>query len=69
MTAETTTERGTSARDGVASQGIEIVNPTVRAFKREATEDPEGFWARAAQRLPWFKPWERVLDWTPPTFR
>jgi acetyl-CoA synthetase len=41
----------------------------VRAWKREATEDPEGFWGRAAEALPWFRKWERVLDWQPPTFR
>jgi acetyl-CoA synthetase len=41
----------------------------VRAWKREATEDPEGFWGRAAEAVPWFRKWERVLDWEPPTFR
>ena len=41
----------------------------VRAWRREATEDPEGFWGRAAEQVPWFKKWERVLDWQPPTFR
>jgi acetyl-CoA synthetase len=48
---------------------MELINPTVRAFKREATEHPEDFWGRAAERLPWFKKWEQVLDWQPPTFR
>ena len=41
----------------------------VAAWKREATEDPEGFWGRAAEALPWFRKWERVLEWEPPTFR
>src|SRR5438874_13364870 len=41
----------------------------VRAWRREATEDPEGFWGRAAEQVPWFRKWERVLDWEPPTFR
>src|SRR5438128_256702 len=41
----------------------------VRAWQREATADPEGFWARAAQQLPWFRTWDRVFEWTPPTFR
>ncbi|MEK6226229.1 MAG: acetate--CoA ligase [Chloroflexota bacterium] len=41
----------------------------VRAWRREATEDPEGFWGRAAEQVPWFKKWDRVLDWQPPTFR
>src|SRR5919108_304862 len=33
----------------------------VRAWQREAAADPEGFWARAAHQLPWFRPWERVI--------
>jgi acetyl-CoA synthetase len=45
------------------------LNPKVAAWKREATEDPEGFWGRAAEALPWFRKWERVLEWEPPTFR
>jgi acetyl-CoA synthetase len=45
------------------------IHPAVRAFKRDATEDPDGFWGRAADALPWFRKWERVLDWQPPTFR
>jgi len=45
------------------------LNPKVAAWKRAATEDPDGFWGRAAEELPWFRRWERVLDWEPPTFR
>jgi acetyl-CoA synthetase len=45
------------------------LHPKVVAWKREATEDPEGFWGRAAEALPWFRKWERVLEWEPPTFR
>ena len=45
------------------------LHPKVAAWKREATEDPEGFWGRAAEALPWFRKWERVLEWEPPTFR
>src|ERR687883_613547 len=41
----------------------------VRVWQREAAADPEGFWARAAHQLPWFRPWARVLEWDPPTFR
>lgn len=33
---------------------------------QEAKKDFEGFWARAAQGLHWFKSWEKVLEWTPP---
>ena len=33
---------------------------------KEAKEDPEGFWAKIAQELHWFKPWDRVLEWKLP---
>jgi acetyl-CoA synthetase len=45
------------------------LDPKVVAWKRAATADPERFWGEAAEALPWFKKWERVLDWEPPTFR
>jgi len=41
----------------------------VTAWRKEATDDPEGFWGRAAEDLRWSKKWDRVLDWEPPTFR
>ncbi|HEY8860639.1 MAG TPA: acetate--CoA ligase [Candidatus Limnocylindria bacterium] len=42
---------------------------TVTAWRKEATDDPDGFWGRAALELRWSKKWDRVLDWQPPTFR
>ncbi|MGD0134461.1 MAG: AMP-binding protein, partial [Bryobacteraceae bacterium] len=33
---------------------------------QEAKDDPEGFWAKIAQELHWFKPWDRVLEWKLP---
>jgi acetyl-CoA synthetase len=33
---------------------------------KEAKDDPEAFWAKIAQELHWFKPWDRVLEWKPP---
>ena len=33
---------------------------------REAKNDPEGFWAKIARELHWFKPWDRVLEWKLP---
>ena len=47
---------------------FDLVNPIVRRWQRDAEADPEGFWAAAAQELPWFKPWDRVFEWQPPTF-
>ncbi|HEY3248753.1 MAG TPA: AMP-binding protein, partial [bacterium] len=32
----------------------------------EADADPEGFWARAASELHWFRRWDRVLEWKLP---
>jgi acetyl-CoA synthetase len=37
-------------------------------YKRSAA-DPEGFWAEMAGRLDWSRPWDRVLEWTPPHAR
>ena len=48
---------------------MEVINPMVRRLCQEATEDPERFWGEAAQQLPWFRPWDRVLEWEYPTFR
>jgi len=35
-------------------------------LRREASADPEGFWARMAEELQWFKRWDKVLNWNPP---
>ncbi len=32
----------------------------------EADADIEGWWARWASELDWDRPWDRVLEWTPP---
>ena len=45
------------------------LHPAVDAWTGEAAADPEGFWGRAAEGLPWLRPWDRVFEWTPPTFR
>ena len=31
-----------------------------------AAIDPQQFWAREAQELTWSRPWDHVLEWTPP---
>jgi acetyl-CoA synthetase len=31
-----------------------------------AARDREGFWAAMAERLTWFKKWDKVLEWNPP---
>ena len=35
-------------------------------LRAEASADPEGFWARMAEELHWFKKWDTVLKWDPP---
>src|SRR5574340_1092292 len=32
-------------------------------------QDPDGFWADVARELEWFRPWDKVFEWTYPTFR
>src|SRR5262245_56882423 len=48
---------------------MSAVTPRIRQFIHEGLEDPEGFWARAAGTLPWFRTWDRVFEWTFPMFR
>src|SRR5215204_721863 len=51
--------------------GMDMIglSPVVKRWKLRGTENPDGLWAEAADQLPWFAPWERVFEWTPPTFR
>jgi acetyl-CoA synthetase len=48
---------------------VSIVNPVVQRWIEDGRRDPEAFWARAAADIPWFKTWDRVFEWTFPTFR
>src|SRR5437762_4867586 len=48
---------------------IQPVNPIVRRWRQDATENPDEFWARAAEQLPWFRKWDRVFEWEYPTLR
>ena len=32
----------------------------------KVARDPEKFWAEQARELEWIKPWDKVLEWTPP---
>ena len=36
------------------------------ALYKESVEQPEKFWARAAEELHWFKKWDTVLEWNAP---
>ena len=48
---------------------MQLMNPTVEKWVNDAKLDPEGFWGRAAEQLPWFRKWDRILDWNRPTFQ
>jgi acetyl-CoA synthetase len=48
---------------------MQTVSPVVRALKQDASDDPDRFWGAAAEQLPWFRRWDTVFDWQPPTFR
>jgi acetyl-CoA synthetase len=36
------------------------------SLHRRGAEDPERFWADQAGEIEWFKPWGKVMEWTPP---
>ena len=36
------------------------------AVYEDARRDPEGFWAKEAERLDWFEKWNKVLEWNAP---
>ena len=48
---------------------MDLVNPVIQRWRREASDDPERFWDKAARELHWFRTWDRVLDLDPPSFR
>ncbi|MGE5460310.1 MAG: acetate--CoA ligase [Solirubrobacterales bacterium] len=40
-----------------------------RGVYERADADFEGFWAEQAEGLSWFKKWDTVMNWTPPTVK
>jgi acetyl-CoA synthetase len=48
---------------------VNHASPTVTRWIEDGLRDPEGFWERAAQELPWFRTWDRVYEADLPTFR
>ncbi|MBF2759293.1 MAG: acetate--CoA ligase [Ectothiorhodospiraceae bacterium AqS1] len=47
------------------AQDALIDRESYQAMYRESLEDPEGFWARMADKhLDWFKKWDRVSNWS-----
>ncbi|MGH9786743.1 MAG: AMP-binding protein, partial [Terriglobia bacterium] len=48
---------------------VEVIPPQVRRMIEEARSDRDAFWSRAAEKLPWFRKWDRVFERRYPTFR
>ena len=48
---------------------VEVIHPSVKRAMLEAKADPDKYWAAQAEKLPWFRKWDQVFSWTPPTFR
>jgi len=48
---------------------LEVLHPQVRRLLEEARADRDGFWGRAAAKLPWFRKWDRVFERRHPSFR
>ncbi len=46
-----------------------LVTPVVQRWLDEGRRDPDALWARAADEAAWFRKWDRVFEWDPPTFR
>jgi len=46
-----------------------LITPVIQRWIDEGRRDPDALWARAAGDLPWFRKWDRVFEWDPPTFR
>jgi acetyl-CoA synthetase len=51
--------------DFAAKARIKSMAEYERLYRR-SVEDPEGFWAEIAGEVVWQRPWQKVLDWTPP---
>ena len=56
-------EAGVPAAAGLHSRGPSIGDP---AIYERAAADPEAFWAEQAETLDWTRPWDTVMEWTPP---
>jgi acetyl-CoA synthetase len=48
---------------------MNLISPIVNRWIQDGRENPEAFWARAADELHWFNTWDKVFEWNYPTFR
>ncbi len=45
-----------------------LINPSVERWLKDAAENPDDFWEKAAEELPWFRKWDQVFEWPKPSF-
>ena len=55
--------------DAIIRRVASLLTPVIQRWIDEGQRDPDGFWARAARELPWFRTWDRAFEWNFPTFR
>src|SRR5437773_11941698 len=48
---------------------VSLITPVIARMIQDGLKDPEKFWELAAEQLPWFRRWDRIFEWTFPTFR
>jgi acetyl-CoA synthetase-like protein len=48
---------------------MSLITPIIQRWIDEGRRDPDALWARAADDLKWFRRWDRLFEWDPPTFR
>lgn len=48
---------------------MDLIGPNIRRWIQDARADPDAFWGRAGEQLPWFRKWDRVFEWSYPTFK
>ncbi|MGD1094244.1 MAG: acetate--CoA ligase [Bryobacteraceae bacterium] len=46
-----------------------LITPVIQRWIDEGRQNPDALWAKAAEELPWFRKWDHVFEWEPPTFR
>ena len=47
----------------------DLINPAVRAIQKAALENPDLFWSKEAEKIHWFRRWDRVLEAEVPDFK
>jgi acetyl-CoA synthetase len=48
---------------------LNLISPIVNRWIQDGRDDPDAFWERAALQLHWFRIWDKVFEWNPPSFR